>query len=349
MKPRAVAVSALLCLSWLSCAPRPRSVWLTAASVKGQPLCWWRGVRWEDRAALRVRGADLVLGRARSTPGHDVRFTGTLRRAGPVAVLQGDFVGEGLTLDAAVDVGVDPVMTAWTPRRIGTAGLLLKGARVRVLDARVGRVLVVPGAEAMRPYASDEVLARELDCSEVSLRAPDGDASVVARAGYGEAPRVRLTPGFPLELSATPGEAPVGALRTELVRDAYLLTREAAAARVLVGTPDDVVWVGWVDGARVVEADAVEPTPPAEVAAPVAAASWRRCDDELRVAVLADGQTWPVGRLAPGAPFELLSDDVRDDGAVRARLHVDWFDLDDGVQVLLPGSATACRPVVAAE
>ncbi len=329
-----------------ACATPSRDAWLSNATNRSEALCWWRDVRWEDRAALLVRGTGATLGRAKATRGPFV--TGTLRLAGQVPLLQGRWEGEGLWLDAEVDLGADAVIASWEARRIGLAGLLLKGTRMRVLDARLGTLLAVPGEASLSVFKPEEPLAIELGCENVSLRSGEEvPERQLQLAGFSaEAPRVQLTPGFPLELTAQPAAEVAGTLRTEPPLAAWEVKREGDAVRVAVPTRDGLLWVGWVDGARVKSAAAVPPSAePTPLELTNTMLDWRRCRQSVEVAVLVDGRVHKVGLLAPGATFALAADVSSVDQWVPARLGVDWFEPADGVHLLLPGEVRRCDAV----
>ena len=135
----------LLLCALTSCAPANRDAWKTTLSLRSKGLCWWRDARWEDRGPLLVRGTGQPFARARAQWSGQLwrgsSISAVLRRAGPVVLLQGQWAGPGLTLDAEVDVSLNSVFRAYEPVRVGPAGLLLKGGHVRVADADLGRRL----------------------------------------------------------------------------------------------------------------------------------------------------------------------------------------------------------------
>lgn len=309
---------------------------------RGEALCWWRDVPWRNGGALVVQGTSAPLGRALEPS----TVAGTLRRTRTAVVLRGRWQGDGLSLEADVDVTAQPVLASWAPRRIGTSGLLLAGAPLQVLDAVVDGLLVTAPADASQGFTPYEPLALSVRCEDVSLRRETFSAEAqVKGAGARVDTPVRLSPGVPLELHASPAGDVLGLVNPELLFDGFELQREGAFVRVALPTGAGVPWLGWVDAARVVARAPESPRPELEagVAEPDGAPAWQTCDEDLKVAVKSEGEVWQVGTLKAGTGYALERDGAAHDAWVPARLSVPWFRPAAGAQVLLPRRVGSCR------
>ncbi|MDP1826467.1 MAG: hypothetical protein Q8L48_24575 [Archangium sp.] len=345
----------LLVCALTSCAANTtREEWLTNPAARSEGLCWWRNARWEDRATLLVRGTGEPFARARERWAGDTwrgaSTTAVLRRAGPLVVLQGEWTGPGLTLNADVDVSAQAVFRAYQPLRLGQAGLLSKGAHVRVHDALTGRALVVPEEDALRPFRPDDSVALDLGCDLLSLSVtvePPGDPArgLLALAGFSATAPERWVPeNFSLPASAQFGGATIGSFKAdERPLRGFVVEERGDEARLVVPTASGVLWVGWVaaEGLQVPQGPAPQPVPPKDPPSPLSGATdWRACNDtELQVSIESHGRVIEVGQLKPGVAFSVLSrrGDYRE-----VNLGVEWLDLEPDVRLLLPASVNDC-------
>lgn len=326
----AIAVS-VLC----GCAAPARQTQL-ASSTRSDSLCWWREAAWGEGVVF-ARHSVTKLGRVRSLPGQPVTATATLRRAGDFTLLEGRWSGPGLDLDGDVDLGNEPAIASWDPRRVGEVGLLHKGARLRVLDANVGSVLAVPGEASLALFHSNEPLAVTLRCEDLSVHGrSDSPSAQVRAAGFADDKALQLV-GDAVELSATIDAPPAGVLDASRVPVLFELERSGAFVRVAVPTADNLTWIGWVDAARVKPAEAVAapaaegPTPPTE--------QLNACDEALPLAAFVDGRLQRVGTLRERAEFVVGAGPHEPDW-LEVRLALEWFEPD--VKLYLPRRASGC-------
>lgn len=337
-----------------ACAPSTREGARAHSARRSEGLCWWRNARWEDRGTLLVRGTGEPFAHARvrwaGEAWRGASLSGVLVRAGPLVLLQGQWSGPGLTLDADVDVSAQAVFGTYQPQRVGSAGLLLKGGHVRVSDALVGRALVVPAEASLRAFRPEQSVALELPCDGLSLSAPPeslGDPArrLLALSGFPQdAPERWLPEHGTLPASASPGGGTIGRFVAEDVPvRGFVVEQRQDEARLVVPTPAGVVWVGWVASEGL---QAPRGAPPQELE-PAArpplqdeGALWRSCDDaELTLSVESRGRTVPVGTLKPGTPFSVVA---RRGELREVRLAVEWLELEPEVRLLLPDRARDC-------
>lgn len=343
----------LVCALTSCAASNTREEWLTNPAARSEGLCWWRNARWEDRATLLVRGTGEPFARARERWAGDTwrgaSTTAVLRRAGKLVVLQGEWTGPGLTLEADVDVSTQAVFRAYEPVRLGQAGLLSKGAHVRVSDALTGRALVVPEEEALRPFRPDQSVAVDLGCDLLSLSAapePPGDPArrQLALAGFSATAPERWVPDhLSLPASAKFGGATIGHFKTdELPLRGFVVEERGDEARLVVPTRSGLVWVGWVpsEGLQAPRGPAPEPITPKDQPVTFSGADWRACEDgELPVSIESHGRVIEVGSLKPGVAFTVLS---RRGEYREVNLGVEWLDLEPNVRLLVPARASDC-------
>lgn len=332
----------------LACAPAQVSM----AGHEGttEPLCWWRNARWDDRGTLLVRGTRIPLARAHARWAGAVwggaNTTGVLRRTGDSVMLEGEWTGPGLTLRADVDVAAHAVFRVFEPRRIGAAGLLLKGAHVRLKDALVGRALVVPSDDALRPFRTEEQVAADLSCDGLSLSAtPPGSGdparALLAQAGF---PQGAPEKWLPQNASLPAAERASGPTMGFFVAESapvrgFVVEQRESEARLVVPTAEGVVWVGWVDAAPLRDPG---PAPAAVVAkqAPAEVHEWRQCEGrELPLLLGVQGRLIELGTLRAGTPFAA---GARDGAHREVTLALDWLDLSPRLRVLVPAEAIDC-------
>lgn len=342
----------LLC-ALTACAPATRESWLKRVSSRSEGLCWWRNARWEDRGPLLVRGTGQPFARARARwegeQWKGATTTAVLRRSGPVVVLQGEWSGPGLVLQADVDASTHALFRAWQPSRLGPAGLLLKGGHLRVTDALTGSALVVPSVESLRPFQSEQPVALAVGCDALSLSAvPEAPGDplrrLLALSGFpADAPERWVPENLVLAASAQAGGPTVGRFVSgQVPLRGFVVGQAEGEARLVVPTRGGTVWVGWV-AAEGLEEPTGEPSP-APLRAPVVNAqaprTWRSCpDSELPVSIQSEGGPVEVGSLQPDVAFAVAPGrgDYRE-----ATLAVEWLELEPHVRLLLPARAAEC-------
>lgn len=332
--------------------PKTREAWLSDGSARSEGLCWWRDARWDDRGTLLVRGTGEPFARARALWSGErwlgATTTVVLRRAGPLVLLQGEWTGPGLSLNAEVDVSSQAVFRAWGPMRVGSAGLLLKGGQVRVIDAQSGKALVVPDEESLRPFSADHPVALELRCDALSLSAaiePEGDASLrlLAQAGFPvDAPEKWVPEHVSLPASALAGGPTVGRFVTAgLPVRGYMVEQREGEARFVVPTRTGVVWVGWVPAQDLLSPMGALPerVTPKSSAMFAQGDGWRSCPVDLPVSIESRQETRVVGTLKAGTLFSVVArrGDFRE-----VNLGVEWLELKPNVTLLLPDKANDC-------
>ena len=334
-----------------ACVPATREAWLSDVSARSEGLCWWRGARWDDRGTLLVRGTGEPFARARARWSADTfrgaTTTAVLRRAGPLVLLQGQWTGPGLTLNADVDVSSQAVFRAYAPVRVGSAGMLLKGGQVRVTDALSGRALVVPDEESQRPFRADQTVALEFACDSLSLAAanePPGDRSLtlLAQAGFSVDAAEKWVPqNVSLPASALPGGPTVGRFVAEGVPvRGFVVEQRAGEARLVVPTRTGMVWVGWVLAADLLSPEGALPEPVSPRSGTFAEGQdLRSCTSDLPVSIESRDKTLEVGTLLAGTPFSVTArlGDLRE-----ANVGVEWLELEPHVTLLLPARASDC-------
>lgn len=326
---------------------------MTNLALRSPGLCWWRDARWEDRGPLLVRGTGQPFARARARWAgplwRGTNLSAVLRRAGPVVLLQGEWTGPGLTLDADVNVSSEAVFRAYEPLRVGSAGLLLKGGHVRVADADSGRALVLPAEESFEPFHPAQQVALGLPCESLSLSAlvePPGDLArmQLAQSGFSDTAPERWVPErVVLSASAQPGGPTVGQFVSQRVPvRGFVVEQRSDEARLVVPTRDGVVWVGWV-AAEGLQAPVERAALPEEekklneVVSP--ALEWHACETSLPVSIESQGEVIDVGALEAKTAFALTS---TSGNYAEAVLGVEWLELEPGVRLLLPGHASQC-------
>jgi hypothetical protein len=356
MAPPVIRAGVMACLLVLGgCTPRPvvREEWLRKVRARGDGICSWTDARWEDRGPLLVTGTALPLGRARSLwldgAWAGALVSGTLRKSGPVLVFEGRWSRDGVTLTATVDAGEHPVFRAHEPMRVGEAGLALKGASLRLVEAAFGKVLAQPAAEALEPFAPVEPPLLEVACASLTLHGPAAEASL-------DGPRALALAGFPASAPARwlPERATLGAAAEpggELVgrfvsKDApvqgYLLAEAGAEARFAVPTPSGVLWVGWVPRDALHARPALAGDVPGHASPPSLdpGRAWRTCPDEELELYAARGEALVrVGSLARNTPFVLGR---RAELGVEVDLAAPWLDLEPEVALLVGFGASTC-------
>ncbi len=348
-----VLLRCLLLCALTSCAPANRDAWKTTLSLRSPGLCWWRDARWEDRGPLLVRGTGQPFARARAQWSGQLwrgsSISAVLRRAGPVVLLQGEWAGPGLTLDADVDVSSNSVFRAYEPVRVGPAGLLLKGGHVRVADADLGRALVLPAEESLDSFHPFQQVALELPCESLSLSAQvelPGDLArrQLAQSGFPATAQERWVPqGVIVSASAQAGGPTVGQfISHRLPVRGFVVEQQKDEARLVVPTCNGVVWVGWVAAeglqAHVAAAPvAEEKKVKSEVVPP--ALEWKACETSLPVSIESHGKIIDVGALEAKTAFAITE---RNDERVEVELSVEWLELEPGVRLMLPAYASKC-------
>ena len=332
-----------------ACAPREGA--MAGREGTSEPLCWWRNARWDDRGTLLLRGTQVPLARARARWAGDAwkgaTTTAVLRRNGNSVVLEGEWAGPGLVLSADVDVAKHAVFRAFEPYRIGTTGLVLKGGHVRVLDALVGRALVVPADESMQSFRTDEPLVAEVGCDGLSLSAPaprPGDAAraQLEQAGFAANAKEKWLPeNASLPVSAQPGGPTVGFfVADERAVRGFVVEERDGEARLVVPTPGGVVWVGWVAAEPLRVPEAVPVAPADAPATSSASQEWRACTHrEFPLTLEFQGRLLRVGTLSAGTPFSV---EGRVGDYRKVTLALDWLELSPRLQVLVPSDAVDC-------
>ncbi len=332
----------------MGCAPSPTA--MIGREGTTEPLCWWRNARWDDRGELLVRGTRVPLAHARARWAGDdwkgARTTAVLRRSGSSVVLQGEWLGPGAALLADVDVASRAVFRAFEPRRIGATGLLLKGGHVLVKDALVGRALVVPSDEAQRPFRSEVPPAAELSCEGLYLSATmprTGDAAraLLAQAGFSaDAPEQWVPPNASVPASTTPGGPTVGFFVAEQAPlRGFVVEQREGEARLVVPTPEGIVWVGWVAAETLRAPPAAIPEQKGEPQQASGTRVWRTCERDLPLRVELNGRLIQVGTLLARTPF---SAEVRAGDYREVELNLDWLELSARLSVLVPADAFDC-------
>ena len=353
----------LLLCALSSCVPMTRDRWLTEMGARSEGLCWWRAARWEDRGTLLARATGEPFARARARWNGELwrgaNATAVLRRAGPVVLLQGQWSGPGLTLEADVDVTSQAVFRAFEPMRVGAAGMLLKGGHLRLTDAITGRALAVPAEDSLRSFHSDVPVGLDVACSELSLAAaPElgGDPArlLLKQVGFPQNAPERWLPGsISLPASAEFGGATVGHFVSQRtpVRG-FMVEERGGEARLAVPTRGGVVWVAWVPAADLdVPVLSEVEGPPAIVAQERAVApgeesqasrQWRACEGaELPLSIQSHGSVVEVGSLKAGTRFSIVA---RRGEYREVMVAVKWLELEPGIRLLAPARASDCEP-----
>lgn len=277
----------LMMLASMACAPREGA----RAGREGttEPLCWWRNARWDDRAMLLVRGTKVPLAHARSRWAGEAwrgaSTTAVLRRSGASVVLEGEWRGPGAVLTAEVDVSSRAVFRAFEPRRIGAAGLVLKGGHLRVKDALLGRALVLPSEDSLRAFQAGDSVAAEVACDGLSLSAAapvtaDPARAQLAQAGFpADAPEKWVPANVSVPASAGQGGPTVGLFVAEQAPlRGFVVEQRDGEARLVVPTTEGVVWVGWVAAQALSAPSAPPPEPTVLTPERTAPREWRACE-----------------------------------------------------------------------
>lgn len=342
----------LVVLLLAGCAPATREAALADRARRGEPLCSWDGVRWDDRGLLLVPGTGAPLGRALGRWSGErwagATFSGSLRAAGPAFLLDGAWRGPGATFRVELEADREPALSAWQPQRLGAAGLLLKGGRVRVLDAREGRVLVAPPPQSLRHFEPQEPPALDVGCADLTIsasRPEGGDAArrLLARGGFpDDAAEGWLTAGAAVPAREAPGGPVVGRfLAPRAPVRGFVVETHGEEVRLVVPEPLGVLWAGWVSAAGLAPPAEAEPAAWGAGASPAGAAGGelRRCDEPLTLSVELADRPAVVGTLDPGTPFSLRA---RQGALLAIEPALDWFEPSEGVELLVSASAAAC-------
>lgn len=331
-----------------------REDWLRDVKVRSESLCTWTGARWEDRAPLLFTGSEARLGRARVVWDGErwagANVTGALRQAGPVLLFDGQWAGDGFTLEATVDVSEHAVFRAHGPTRLGTAGLVLPGASVRLVLAQVGRVLAQPADAALQLFSPRTPPVFELACDGLTLHGARGPADderrALAQAGFSaEAPERWLPEGTSIVATQAAGGVAIG--RFEAERGAlrgFVVAEQGTEARLAVPSPAGVLWVGWVPAAALQAGPTLAEGPrvlsPQPEPAPPPSGEWLACPfEDVVVSAQVGGELRRVGVLARGAPF--LPGAATEEG-LEVRLAVPWLELEPSLVLVAPASAARC-------
>ena len=320
---------------------------------RGDEMCLWPESWWDDQATLRVRGTSVKLGRARKIwsngAWHGAFVEGALTKPERGLVFQGKWQAHGLELDADLLVDEEPVFTAWTPSRIGKAGLLTHGAPLRVLDARPGEVLVAPSVRAVEGVVTSEPLLTTLRCEDLSLsqRTREDPLGAVLSAGFPrDSERIRVKSAEPLVLLDAPRGNPVGAVMPEAV--GFIVGTQDGVVR-LATVRDGLVLVGWAPPSAVEPVATLTLAPAVEEAVARPSSSglvWRQCDAELPLFVFdGEGLGPRVGTLEARKRFatRLRSPSLRASVVV---LESNWFEADPRVVLLTPVDLSQCASVI---
>lgn len=337
------------------CAAPTESLSVTPSMADG--LCWWQGVRWDDRAPLRVPSVGEPFGRARvgwsKTDWKGATVTGVLRARASTMVLQGVWAGDGMTLRAEADATADAIFTMWEAQKLSRASLVLRGSPVRVLDARVGAALVAPSVQALSSFVPDELPAREVKCDALALRAtpasqPDA-RQLLARGGFAaDAPEVRVSAEDGSALVATDAAEGsfVGGFLPSPSGRFFEVGRAGERVRV-VAVDDATLWVGWVAASGVTRTTSeVASAAPRSSAArrELTLPTWRACPQPLELRVRGANGLRMVGTLHAGTRFALTGRTNGFDDDVGIWPGVDWFEPTR--DVFAPAAAGACPEVV---
>jgi hypothetical protein len=317
-------------------------------------------VKWDDRGLLRERASGTPVGRARAEwkegAWKGAKATGVLRAHEGFIAFEGEWSGDGLTLYAAANATEDALFSMWEPAKLSSSSLVLKGAPVRLLEARTGAAVVSPSARSMTVFVPDELPSREVGCDVLALRAtPPGSAvdprGVLARSGFAaDAPE--LVVKAPADSAAPAWAQPGGAFAGGFLPGARVFELQRTAGNVRVAAVEDsTLWVAWVSEASVVRAEgqrAVELWPRERKQLPLP--TWRACREPVPLLVSTPGGLRRVGTLAPGVRFAVTG--VPEDADVVAAIGVwpavRWFEPASDRGLLAPASASSC-PVATAE
>jgi len=320
---------------------------------RSDEVCLWPESWWDDQATLRVRGTSVKLGRARkfwsNGAWHGAFVEGALTRAERGLVFEGRWQAHGLELDADLLVEEELVFTAWTPSRIGKAGLLTRGAPLRVLDARPGEVLVAPSLRAVEGVVTAEPLLTTLRCEDLSLsrRTRDDPLRAVVSAGFRrDSERVRLKAAEPVVLLDAPRGGPVGAVVPDAV--GFTVGKQDDMVR-LATVSDGLLLVGWAPAANVEPVAALTLAPVAEDVVARTSTSglvWRQCDVEVPLHLFdGEGLGPRVGTLDARKRFAttLRSPSARASVVV---LESNWFEADPRLVLFTPVDLSRCASVI---
>lgn len=322
-------------------------------------LCWWQGVKWDDRGPLRVANDGVPFGRAHvgwnKTDWRGSTVTGVLRGRQSKVVLDGVWTGEGLTLRAEADATTDAVFTIWDPTKLSRSSLVFRGAPVRVLDAKVGSALVAPSEQSMGSFVPDEVPVREVQCDSLALRAsltggPDA-RQLLERAGFpSDAPEVtvKAEEGSALVATDAPDGRFIGGFRPGSATGRFFeLKREGERVRV-AAIDDRTLWVGWVNAAGVtpMKEAGTSQTPARAARRELTMPTWRACKNEVQLAVRSPQGMRFVGTMHAGTRFAVTGASDGEGDRVGVFVDVAWFESTR--ELLAPSEAAACPQVVGA-
>ncbi|MFT3711814.1 MAG: hypothetical protein QM817_29600 [Archangium sp.] len=360
---RRAALALMVMTSSLSaCVPPERTSLVDPTAVDG--LCWWRGVKWDGRGALRVRRTGELLGYAHprwtktDLPDADAMAwkgataSGVLRLRGDHVVFEGQWYGGGLTLAAEANATEDALFTLWLPTKLSNASLVMRGAPVRLGDARVGQAMVLPSSRSLETFVPDEVPSGAVPCDGLALRAsqapPAEPRALVNKAGFTDAKPVRVK--VDKELGALPAsDTPNGEFVGGFVPDTgsvFEVARNGDSAR-LVAVSDGTLWVGWVDADFVQPLDAEQTVKlePKRAQRELDRPTWRACEREQRVWVNTPKGPLVVGVMERNTRFALTGqNDFTDEGElISIWPGVEWFE--PGMNLLVRSEASSC-PVV---
>jgi hypothetical protein len=335
------------------CFPATKQGWFTGANMRGEGLCTWKNVRWNDNGVLLApeTGAPMARGHVVWGSGnawHGATVHGELKKAGPFFLLQGTWRGDGIVLDADVDVSGAPVFSAFATARAGKAGLLPRGADVVVVEASSGHLVVMPPDEAMREFMPAERPVAEMACEALTLYPQDADA--LEWSGLDKAaPRMELSLPADLLMRETPGGAVVGHFHQ---RAEPLLVRRLEVqgewARIAYVTDAHVVWHGWVPAASVVpEKDDGTIGLGGLVGGLLGSqdqGGWSACTVEQKLYARVQDRMVHVGRVLAATPFRR---GVVDGRYVSVTLRASWLEPEPGVSFFLEAGALSCGPWIA--
>jgi hypothetical protein len=360
MRRTAVLVLAVVTMLGGSACPKVPDALVDPGAVDG--LCWWRGAKWDGRGALRVRQTGEVLGYAHpswSKPESaapawlGANASGVLRLREDHVVFEGQWSGGGLTLAAEANATEEAFFTLWLPHKLSKSSLAMRGAPVRLSDARLGRAMVLPSARSLEAFVPDEVPSGEVPCDALALRAsqapPPEPRALLARAGFpADATAVRVK--VDRELGALPAsDVPNGEFVGGFFPGAgsvFEVARQGEHAR-LVAVGDNTLWVGWVDAEfveKVERPQAIEFNP-ARARKELDRPTWRACERELTVSVRTAHGLRKVGVLEANTRFAVTGGSDFEDGIDQVAIWpgVNW--LEPGTSLLAPAWASSC-PVV---
>ncbi len=220
-------------------------IWACRGTRHDDALCHMQSARWQGRGNLQSPSGDTELGWTATTT--DVNVAAEVVRIGNDAFLRGTFSGDGVSLNARMDLSKAAGVFLSHDLPIPAPGKLLPGTGVMIKPGADGGIRAMPSTferDAITFFGKR--IEFPLTCADLSLTA--GSASLDERlsaAGFTPIGFADLRDGA-ISLSDSRDGPAVAELGAEHPTRVALLDRSEDRTRIAFPGDHGALWVGWV-------------------------------------------------------------------------------------------------------